>query len=68
MFYMMKKDGLQPDVIAYTAMLHAYSASGESNNCECGDLRMFSQAFQNIFFFARALGASICSVSRNGAE
>lgn len=28
MFNMMKIDGLHPDVIAYTAMLHAYSAAG----------------------------------------
>ncbi|KAG6416450.1 hypothetical protein SASPL_123880 [Salvia splendens] len=27
MFNMMKEDGLQPDVIAYTAMLHAYSVA-----------------------------------------
>lgn len=41
MFNMMKEDGLQPDVIAYTAMLHAYSAAGESIfkcfDCEIAD-------------------------------
>lgn len=68
MFNMMKIDGLHPDVIAYTAMLHAYSAAGGYTSVSFFNVQMLAEFTEFFIFFCRAMGEGFCIVSRNGGE